>query len=202
MRSNSFHPVDAGAFLPTNSQSEALYGTNFFVYCSVLRENRFYIPYFKLQTLEQSRERFPSILMWRWEDKDFGARRNPLEDLVQWFSNHIPWSCRFYSLLVWVGKGKAESIGYQFHVPTSPASKTVLFFFNPHRKTFFYRFYKERKGERETLMWERSITQTRDRTCKCRYVPWLGIEPATFTGWRSNQLSHNSQGKDVPLFYS
>ena len=61
-----------------------------------------------------------------------------------------------------------------------------------------------RERGRETSMWERNISLlplictpiNQGPNLPPMYVPWLGIEPATFqfTGWHSNQLSHTSQG--------
>ena len=59
----------------------------------------------------------------------------------------------------------------------------------------------EREGEKHPL-WETPISclpyaPQLGTAQQPRYVPWLEIKPATFhfMGWRSNQLSHTSQGR-------
>ena len=61
---------------------------------------------------------------------------------------------------------------------------TVLYFLYPHSRTFFPCFYRDRKGERETLMRERSInclppivTQIMDQAGKLGMCPDLESNP-------------------------
>ena len=75
-----------------------------------------------------------------------------------------------------------------------------IIFLNPHLRIYLLILEREEVRGRETLMWERNIDRlVASHACpdwglnlQPRYVPWLGIEPATFwcMGWCSNQLSH------------
>ena len=69
-----------------------------------------------------------------------------------------------------------------------------FFFKSSPEDIFFHCFERERKGGKER---ERNINvREKHRSFAFLYVPWLGIEPATFqsTGGLSNQLSCTGQG--------
>ena len=97
----------------------------------------------------------------------------------------------------------------RFWLDTTVKRKLMFFLiFTP--RTFFHCFYRERKGEMDTLMWERSIDRLPPidsrPTGHCMCPAW-GVIPQrsnlqlrnwtrklSVLGWRSSQLSHTGQG--------
>ena len=79
--------------------------------------------------------------------------------------------------------------------------KLLLLLFYPYPRIFFhYFFFLTERRERETPKWERNIDQLRPvhipiqaPGLQLRYVPWPGIEPATFQLWDNSPTESHTR---------